>query len=354
MTETLDRLLHDASPITDDEVRALPLDQLEEELCLAIVALGPASRPDFRRRPLRWRFPALAAAAAAVAAVLLVSLTAGGEKLGTSADRAWAASAVRVANAVPRLLVGEPGWTVTRADQFTVDEGEMTFRDGTRGVDLHWHSGASEDWLSDRRSEEELPPVSVLGTTARLFRYRGAHDDFTALWRSGGYTMELRTSNPPRLSLEEYRRVLGSLHAVGVDDWLAAMPPSVVLPAETDRVIDAMLAGIPLPDGFDKRELERHAVVRDRYQLGAGVTGAVACGWIEQWVTAQRTGDAAASAAAVEAMQSSRHWPILREMQTKGDYPEVLWGLADAIERDTAIRAGNTTTIEQGRSALGC
>jgi DNA-directed RNA polymerase specialized sigma24 family protein len=163
------------------------------------------------------------------------------------------------------------------------------------------------------------------------------------------------SENDRELSLEEYRRVLDSLKAVGVDDWLAAMPPSVVLPAGTDQAIDAMLAGIPLLEGFDKSALERHTVVRDRYQLGARVTGAVACGWIEQWVTARRTGDDAASAAAVEAMQSSRRWPILREMQTEGDYPKVLWAFADAIKRNTAIPAGKTTTVEQGyRSALGC
>ncbi|MGH2715848.1 MAG: hypothetical protein ACRDM7_18560 [Thermoleophilaceae bacterium] len=45
--------------------------------------------------------------------------------------------------------------------------------------------------------------------------------------------------------------------------------------------VDATLDGIPLPEGFVRNALERHTVVRERYQLGARVTGAVACGWID-------------------------------------------------------------------------
>src|SRR4051794_6707730 len=73
---------------------------------MAGIAMGRATR---RRRRAALAAPALAAAAVAVAALLLVD---------RGGDRAWAAPLVRVAQAAPRLLVGEPGWKVTRADEF--------------------------------------------------------------------------------------------------------------------------------------------------------------------------------------------------------------------------------------------
>ncbi|MEA2332245.1 MAG: hypothetical protein QOH58_2383 [Thermoleophilaceae bacterium] len=359
MTDTLDQLLRDAAPVTDQQVRALALDEVEAELREALVAErrpGPAKRSPRRRRSLRLGLSGLGAAAVAAVAVVIVSLAGGGEQLGTSPERAWAKSALRVANAVPRLLIGEPGWSITRADEFMVDEGEMTFRKGSASVDLHWRAGSFRDWVKDRdNSADELPSVEVLGASARVFRYQGPFDDYTALWRSGSYTMEFRTGYPPRLSLAEYRRLLGSLKTTGVDDWLAAMPPSVVLPANTGRTVEAMLAGIPLPPGFDKAALKRDAAVRDRYQLGARVAGAVACGWIERWVEARRAGDTAAAAEAVEAMQTSRRWPILLEMRADGEYPAVLWNFAAAMQGRARVPAGKPTTVERAyRPALGC
>lgn len=351
MTDALDQLLREAAPIGDDRVRALRLDSVETELREAIVLYGehePESRPARRRRPLHWRLPGLAAAAAlAVAAVLAVSLIGGS---GTSPERAWAEPALRVANANPRLLIGQPGWTVTRADEFSVREGEMTFRSGSRRVNLFWRPGPHGEWVDDRaHSADRLAPVDVLGAQATVFRYRSQNGGLTALWRSGRYTMELTAGG---LSAREYRRVLRSLKAVGVDRWLGAMPPSVVLPADSERVAEAMLAEIPRPDGF---ELESQTGVRDRYQLGARVAGGVACAWMEQWAEARGAGDPAAAAEAVDAMRTSRRWPILREMNAAGDYPEVLWELADAMRGDPPFPGATPDWVEENyREGLGC
>jgi hypothetical protein len=358
MTDTLDQLLRDAAPIDDDQVRALQLDLLETELREAILLYGEREtegrdaqrRPAEPRRQLRWRLPGLAAAAVAAAAILAIVLIGGGGRLGAPPERAWAAPALRVANAVPRLLVGQPGWTITRADEFSVRDGEMTLRNGPRRVDLFWRAGSFREWVDDRaHSADELAPVDVLGTEATVFRYRGPHGGLTALWRSGRYTMEFTANGIP---VPAYRRVLGSLKTVGVDAWLSAMPPSVVLPADSERVAEAMLVGIPLPDGF---ELEPPSGVRERYHLGARVAGGVACAWIEQWADARADGDAAAASEAVDAMRTSRRWPILREMNAEGDYPEVLWEYADAMRGVRSFPGATPKWVEEGyRSGLGC
>jgi hypothetical protein len=353
VTDTLDQLLRDAAPVDDEQVRALSLDTLETELREAVLLHGGREQPRRtaeRRRPLRWRLPGLAAAAVAAAAVLAVALTGGGEKLGTAPERAWAKPALRVANAVPRLLIGRPGWNVTRADEFSVLEGEMTFRNGSRRVYLFWRPGPLREWVDDRaHSADEIAPVEVVGSRATVFRYRGPHGGYTALWRSGRYAMELAANG---VSVAEYRRLLGSLKTVGVDEWLGAMPPSVVLPADSEQVIEAMLAGIPQPDGF---ELERPKGVRERYHLGARVAGGVACAWIERWIEARADGDVAAAGEAVEAMRTSRRWPILREMKAEGDYPELLWEYADAMRGVQSFPGATRGWVEENyRSGLGC
>jgi hypothetical protein len=58
---------------------------------------------------------------------------------------------------------------------------------------------------------------------------------------------------------------------------------------------------------------------------------------------------------AVTAMASSHGWPILLEMDEEGDYPKVLWQIADAMAANRMVLAGKPLTVEAGYgSALGC
>ena len=58
-----------------------------------------------RRRPTRWRRALAVSVAAPIAAAVFAAST----LIGAGGETAWA-SAVEVARAAPRLLVGEPGW----------------------------------------------------------------------------------------------------------------------------------------------------------------------------------------------------------------------------------------------------
>ena len=105
-----------------------------------------------------------------------------------------------------------------------------------------------------------------------------------------------------------------------------------------------MLAGLPFPPGFD-REALRSLQTRDRYQLGARVAGAVACGWIERWLA----GDPKAAAA----LATSRDWPVLQQMNAEGDYPEVVSQFADAVASGGGTGKARVTR-ESARDGLGC
>jgi hypothetical protein len=65
-------------------------------------------------------------------------------------------------------------------------------------------------------------------------------------------------------------------------------------------------------------------------QLGAAVTGTVACMWIADWNRARMAGDAAMVSRATAAMATAIRWPILREMAREGGWAQVLLGYAQA------------------------
>ena len=154
----------------------------------------------------------MVAAVASAVALLVFFLPGDG---GT--DRAWAAPLVKVAESVPRLLVGE--WQVTRADEFAVGQGEMDFTDGARTVQLSWRKGGD--------------PI---------------HKDGIIGWEQQGYALELRG--------EAAAEARAELRAVSIDEWLSAMPASVVRPVEGEQVVDQMVRDLPLPPGFDRSELD--------------------------------------------------------------------------------------------------
>ena len=351
----MDELLAAAAPIGDADLAHFNLAGLDGEMrevimsAPAVESIPPATEPSppKRKRHLGRRVAAIAAAAALVALALVV-LPKGGND-----TSAWAAEILAVAEASPRLLVDLPGWTVIRADEFTVEYGEMTFFNGERMLDLHWRASDTHDGYVDDRAHSADPPwaITVNGHPATQFQYTGTND-FTTLWLDGQHSLEARGVFPDRAS---YDAILAALKPTDVDTWLNAMPASVVKPDSRTDAIAAMLADIPLPAGFDVTALEANNGVSDRYQLGARVAGTVACQWIDQWIDGRANGDTAAEAEAVAAMQSSRNWSVLREMDAHGDYPEVMWEYAEAMATDGMVMGGRALTVEESyQQALGC
>lgn len=348
----LDRLVAASAPITDEQVASLPLAGSEADLCEAIMSTPTIeSIPDTkqegaRRWSRRRRLALLGTAAAVVAAVVLVV-----QPLGRQTTSAWAAEVLEVAESAPRLLVTEPGWTVTRADEFSIELGEMAFSNGQRELDLHWRAASEhDDFVQDRAASADSPStITVAGHQAVLFQYTGT-TDFTTLWLDGDHSVELRGRFP---TIDDYLAVIGTLERVSIDDWLTAMPASTVRPDSRAAAVEDMLTDIPLPTGLDVEALKDSGSVSDRYQLGAQVTGTVACAWIEQWLAATETGDTAAAQEAVNAMNTSRNWAILLEMDSDGYYPEMVWLHADALS-DGGTSSQEGFTVDGYVEALGC
>jgi hypothetical protein len=134
-------------------------------------------------------------------------------------------------------------------------------------------------------------------------------------------------------SKPEYEAVLHSLRAVGIEAWLGAMPAEVLRPTARSAVTAQMLRGIPVPSGFDASALhfrgmpgssgsglQSESALTDRLMLGKSVTAAVACDWLQHWLSATRAGNGAAAQEAVDAMATARRWPVLLQMVREKGY----------------------------------
>ncbi|MDQ4124510.1 MAG: hypothetical protein M3134_02775, partial [Actinomycetota bacterium] len=255
----------------------------------------------------------------------------------------------RQVEGAPLLLVGHEGWRVSRADQNSTTIGEVTFTNGEREVELNWRPASDHDAFVDDRAREASGEwdVEIARRHGKLFRYEGT-TDFTTVWRDGDLSLELRGVFP---NVHAYRAIADTLDRVDEETWLAALPNDTVTPAGRPATVDEMLGDVPIHPSVDVDELKQSPSVSDRYQLGARVTAAVACAWIEQWVE----GDASEKREATNAMSTARRWSILREMERDGAWSEVLWEYADAMAGDGQVAGGGPTTLEESyRDGLGC
>jgi len=364
----LDQLVAGTAAVSDAEiarwVRGVPFDNLCEAIMSTDIETLPTVaqsdddlidrvgnvRPP--RHTPRWKRAAvLASAAAAIAALLLaVSVRDGGDQ-----SKAWAAPLVQFARQSPLMLIGDSAWNVTRADESSADSGEMTFSSASQSAELTWHAGPLAEWVDDRKFDGiDHGPHDVVNGTAEVIQYNGS-ETFTALWLADDRVLEFRIDGT---TLDAFGATLDQLEVVDINTWLQAMPASVISAADQPTVITGMLAGIPLPAGFDTAALVDDADVKDRYQLGARIVGAVSCAWIEQWIAASDAGDEATAQSAVDAMATSSAWPIVQEMNASGAYPEVLQTYVDLMIHGDAAAAGSVgakgASIGGYKSALGC
>ncbi|MBA3744687.1 hypothetical protein [Sporichthya sp.] len=342
-----------ATAIDDASVARLPLSPVTDDLAEEIMRTpapvhsadsAPLTVPVTTRRPTR-RMKLVLAAAAAAAAVLVgtVVIPDGG------GSTAFAAELVAVAEANERILVDRDSWNVSRVDEFTASNGEMTFSDGTSSLNLHWAPAAEyAPRLAKHRQEfGEGSSVPVLGGEGRMFPY-GGNEYETLLAPDGGTYVRVRGNVGDEAA---YRALLADLKTVDVRTWLSAMPESAIQPGQQSDTIAAMLKGVPLPAGFDRALIEAGKGVRDRYQLGAAVTGAVSCAWIDQWVD----GDAKAKDEAIAAMRTSGEWQVLKDMDSEGDYPEAVAEVAPALAgEETGNTKPGVDPVFALRSMLGC
>ena len=353
--EQMIRTVAETAPVTDADVAVLDLEQGESELLEAIMN-DPAREPrpvlragrasGLRQRRFAVRMGAALAGAAVAAALVLSGNEPGGDDGG---DVAYAANWVRIAEDNARLLVTAPGWQVTRADEYRPNSGEMTFSNGKHEVDVYWQP--AEYYEADARDPSYAKPnreIDVVGREATLIRYEGSTEYIVLLPPEGPTYIEIRGDLG---SEEAYLDLIGSIERTDVETWLSALPESVVRPVDRVATVDEMLEAIPLPPGFDVASLRNGETVKDRYQLGALVTGAVTCAWLERRMSGLASGDTARVNEAEAALATAPTWPILLELEPQGAWSQEVW---DWAEDGRGATSWGRDTTENPVGSLGC
>lgn len=305
------------------------------------------------------------------AAALLVLVVVGGVALITDTPGADVAEPDPLAHQpgeYPHLLVDLPGWELTRVHERPT-EAEYAYASESAAATLSMEVGDQsmlEALVADRvASASETLSTSAFGRSATMVRYAEA-SEWSLMWLADELVYEFRTG--PFDSSAEMQSTADALVAADRDEWVAAaLDAGAVIPEHQGELVAEMMSDIPLPASFDPDrvryddgiEIRGFQLFLDRYQLGAHVSGAASCAWIEQWVQATATNDAEAIEEAVAAMATSTDWAILVEIDADGDYPEVVWEIAAAMARGGQIypdepELGHWTIENWSNQALGC
>lgn len=132
---------------------------------------------------------------------------------------------------------------------------------------------------------------------------------------------------------------------------------SIVVGDERSAIVDDLLVGVPLPPGLDAATLAIAPGANERYQEIARVSGAVACGWLDEYFDAQDSGDAARSQVAADALATAPEWDMLVEIDSQGGWSGVLWETAAAVNGEGGVVTGagpQEPTRENTGPGLGC
>lgn len=341
---------------------AVSATELERAMAIAIRRGEGQPVGTVRSRPRLRTALGVGVSLACVGVIAAVILLTGGSA--SHPERpAYAAAAVKVADANPRILVTAPGWKITSANQFEPTDGEIQFSDGDHKLDMTWYPAKLYGEYLEDRAEVSPPETStLLGHTATTVYYGHRGGYATMFSPFGRIFIEIRAFVDDRHTYDE---ILSSLQQVDVDTWLAAMPPQVVQPSEHAAVVDEFLKGVPIPPGFDVEALRDDSAVGDRLAIANKVISAVACDWLDRWAAATKSGDAAAAREASEAMATSHEWPVLHDFPPGRIRAQAIWQYADQIQHgrlDTSF--GGVVVVEEDgtkyeygpayANALGC
>jgi hypothetical protein len=285
------------------------------------VSRGERGRFRGRRRWLPLGFASLACAAI-LAAVLVFS--GGSIDSGPGANPGFADAAVKVAEANPRLLITAPGWRIEEARSFKPQRGQLELGDGNHRVHLSWGPAADRRAsLYSNGGEGRVAGTwteTIAGRKAIVFHLKAGPTGsyFTTIFPAeGGVFVSLGGEFAKR---GEWEKLMASVRAVGVDEWLEAMPGEILQPQAFSTELARMLHGVPVPPGFEATAAIKPTELTNRFQAAKKLTQAVTCEWVRSWDSARQEGDAAGAREAVAAMSGARDWPVLLRMVREKGY----------------------------------
>lgn len=269
----------------------------------------------------------------------------------------WAVSPAQLiayADAVDRGDTTPPAGFLAASDPAVVGRSaEASFQDGTAQLDLRVYAGGGVA-LYQRLGSGPTTTVTVRDHPAFVVISEGSRQ--RVVWQDGFWVWE--ADGIDLGSLDAFLAVLDGLTVVDEATWNASLPDGIVGGDDRAAAVAEIVAGIPIPDGFDLGPLGAAGTTNDRYQLVAEVTGAVVCAWLDRWFSAVDEGDVEATAEVVAAFGTAHEWPALQEVAQQGGWSDVVWQFTDSVATGAphmATGAGPIMPTRSGAdSALGC
>jgi hypothetical protein len=343
--EQLDRLVRDADPYRPDLVNRL--DGAQQSLLEEIMSAPPvASLP--HRPPIRRRLAAAVAAAAVVTGLIGATVLLRPEPessplvlpgIGASAGFGASPSAgartggegaghlldLKAAESYHRLLVDEPGWKLDVIYGFATAEGTASYSKDGATFEFNWsaaefYQGRYEDrlWV-DRKPGR----TTVAGQAGHVFHADRWNHEVLLKPKDGSFVAVVGGG----MTASRFDQLLDRVVRVGPEAFLASLPPEVVTPGRARQVATEILAGVPLPPGFDIDDVEVGGA-NSPYQFDARVITKVSCQWLAEWKRADEAGDTAASETAAAALRGATGWKVLKDMEKRGGWSRQLWDIA--------------------------
>ncbi len=332
--------------LTDDAVAELPLGAGRAELLEEIMSTVAPDRQQAEptaptRHRSRWLVPLAAAA--------VVAGLAGGT-LWWQQERAEKDDSSRVATlGLPEgqaVVLDAPGWKV---DSLGGDG--IRFHNGKANLEITSYDAKDYDsYVEDREYIVDPPapgePIQVLGRPAQMWAYT-PHDHTAIREVEDGRWMEFRGDGMDRAA---YLALLGQLRLTSDAEFNASLPDDYVAKGERATTAEQIIGEIHqvsnagFPGGASLQLDDGEA--KDHYQFGAEVVAQYVCAWLETFENAKTHEQPGLATEAARVLATSREWPILKQMNADGDYPEVVWEYADQVT------AGQVP--EGYREGLGC
>lgn len=339
--------------ITDAGVAGLAISEGRAELLEEIMATAPlatAPRATVPDPPRGSRWLPVVAAAAAVAVVAAGAMWIGNHQGNEAGGKDREGSVAAGPGDAELAVLDDAAWTLEDA---SLDEygGELEYHYSGQGLPpdelsltIKWSPSRPFDLYAEDTMEIDGPQVGqrleVLGRKALLFRYDG-RDHLAVLEVLDEALVEIRGEG---MGESAFRDLLAQLTPIAAEDLDGALPDELVNADERPAVIDEMLDPLPLPPGFDRASVDSQEW--QRYDIGSDVVAPVVCGWVASFVEGMRSGDDIVVLQAQAALATARDWPVLVEMKTEGDYPDVVWEVADRV-----VAGDHPKEYRQG---LGC
>jgi len=80
----------------------------------------------------------------------------------------------------------------------------------------------------------------------------------------------------------KFEAVAASFHQVEPLVWEAVLPDNIVVPAQRPAVVEELLTGLPVPEGFSIEFLGQGSLVQSRGQVASDLVRFVACAWLRR------------------------------------------------------------------------